>query len=349
MSTVADRLMLKDRIIENISTSIKQIQELQCIDKEEGDEIVLTNESWQVHRLCEHLDHAFLYGLRHVSKGYWVMLKEFTHKEDLRMILSLPHIATDIGRGRAWMYVVLNENNMESYIRSFMDNRHVLRRHYVKHALLLDEQRMQVLLTLVAGLEFITFSVDPDVPYLDLQASCFISVPRSKRSESCVSCDVEDAVSICSMESEVSQVSGRDVCTAEIPDSDYASLIDSSTHSSLAGKDRLSPRHSPNGVKQDDKVKLADSKEHVTERALHSKEEGIIPDADQANDIIQVIQDNPAVGDHGNHEPSSEQTSDPKQTDVPAPASCDDNPASTREAATRDGAKEASVTRRASQ
>lgn len=70
--------------------------------------------------------------------------------------------------GRAWLYLALNDNNVESYIRSFLDNPHLLRRYYVKHALLLDNARMQVLLTLVSGLEFITFSIDPVSTYMGI-------------------------------------------------------------------------------------------------------------------------------------------------------------------------------------
>lgn len=42
--------------------------------------------------------------------------------------------------GRAWLYLALSDHLLESYILCFMKNTDLVRKHYVKEALVLDEQ-----------------------------------------------------------------------------------------------------------------------------------------------------------------------------------------------------------------
>lgn len=42
--------------------------------------------------------------------------------------------------GRAWLYLALSDHLLESYILCFMKNSDLVRKHYVKEALVLDEQ-----------------------------------------------------------------------------------------------------------------------------------------------------------------------------------------------------------------
>ncbi|ETE66132.1 Pleckstrin-likey domain-containing family M member 2, partial [Ophiophagus hannah] len=69
---------------------------------------------------------------------------------------------------RAWLYLALNENSLESYLRIFQENLPLLHKHYVKNALVCSHDHLTLFLTLVAGLEFIRFDLDLDAPYLDL-------------------------------------------------------------------------------------------------------------------------------------------------------------------------------------
>ncbi|XP_054251024.1 pleckstrin homology domain-containing family M member 2 [Indicator indicator] len=157
---------VKDRILENISLSVKKLQSYFAACEDETPAI--RNHDKVLQRLCEHLDHALLYGLQDLSSGYWVLVVHFTRREAVRQIELLQHVATNLGRSRAWLYLALNENSLESYLRLFQENLSLLHKYYVKNALVCSHDHLTLFLTLVSGLEFIRFDLDLDAPYLDL-------------------------------------------------------------------------------------------------------------------------------------------------------------------------------------
>ncbi|KAM6402643.1 pleckstrin homology domain-containing family M member 2 isoform 2-T2 [Rhynochetos jubatus] len=157
---------VKDRILENISLSVKKLQSYFAACEDETPAI--RNHDKVLQRLCEHLDHALLYGLQDLSSGYWVLVVHFTRREAIKQIEVLQHVATNLGRSRAWLYLALNENSLESYLRLFQENLSLLHKYYVKNALVCSHDHLTLFLTLVSGLEFIRFDLDLDAPYLDL-------------------------------------------------------------------------------------------------------------------------------------------------------------------------------------
>ncbi|KAM4646985.1 pleckstrin homology domain-containing family M member 2 isoform 5-T5 [Amazona ochrocephala] len=157
---------VKDRILENISLSVKKLQSYFAACEDETPAI--RNHDKVLQRLCEHLDHALLYGLQDLSSGYWVLVVHFTRREAVKQIEGLQHVATNLGRSRAWLYLALNENSLESYLRLFQENLSLLHKYYVKNALVCSHDHLTLFLTLVSGLEFIRFDLDLDAPYLDL-------------------------------------------------------------------------------------------------------------------------------------------------------------------------------------
>ncbi|BFZ23957.1 hypothetical protein BsWGS_26996 [Bradybaena similaris] len=169
-----DRTRLKDKIIDNISKAIKSIQELVYYHSKDptldGTLVTLCNGNWQCHKLCENLDHALLHGLKQVAHGYWRVVKELSHKEMVREIDLLAKVTTDLGKGRAWLYASLNEGLLESHIRVLCNHEKLLKKFYAKEALLLDSDRMNILLTHTFGLDHVQFQLEYDVPYLDLNA-----------------------------------------------------------------------------------------------------------------------------------------------------------------------------------
>uniref|UniRef100_A0A673Y1R8 Pleckstrin homology domain-containing family M member 2 n=1 Tax=Salmo trutta TaxID=8032 RepID=A0A673Y1R8_SALTR len=128
----------------------------------------IRNHDRVLQRLCEHLDHALLYGLQDISSGYWVLVLHFTRREAVRQIDELQHIATNLGRSRAWLYLALSESSLESYLRLFQENQGLLQKYYFKNALVCSHDHLTLFLTLVSGLEFIRFDLELDVPYLDV-------------------------------------------------------------------------------------------------------------------------------------------------------------------------------------
>ncbi|XP_044068329.1 pleckstrin homology domain-containing family M member 2 isoform X1 [Siniperca chuatsi] len=162
-----DQLKVKDRILENISLSVKKLQSYFAACEDETPAI--RNHDRVLQRLCEHLDHALLYGLQDISSGYWVLVLHFTRREAVRQIDELQHIATNLGRSRAWLYLALSESSLESYLRLFQENRGLLQKYYFnRNALVCSHDHLTLFLTLVSGLEFIRFDLELDVPYLDV-------------------------------------------------------------------------------------------------------------------------------------------------------------------------------------
>ncbi|KAF7209079.1 pleckstrin homology domain-containing family M member 2 isoform X1 [Nothobranchius furzeri] len=161
-----DQLKVKDRILENISFSVKKLQSYFAACEDETPAI--RNHDRVLQRLCEHLDHALLYGLQDISSGYWVLVVHFTRREAVRQIDELEHIATNLGRSRAWLYLALSESSLESYLRLFQENQGLLQKYYFKNALVCSHDHLTLFLTLVSGLEFIRFDLELDVPYLDV-------------------------------------------------------------------------------------------------------------------------------------------------------------------------------------
>ncbi|RVE70105.1 hypothetical protein OJAV_G00061180 [Oryzias javanicus] len=159
-------LKVKDRILENISLSVKKLQSYFAACEDETPAI--RNHDRVLQRLCEHLDHALLYGLQDISSGYWVLVLHFTRREAVRQIDELSHIATNLGRSRAWLYLALSESSLESYLRLFQENQGLLQKYYFKNALVCSHDHLTLFVTLVSGLEFIRFDLDLDVPYLDV-------------------------------------------------------------------------------------------------------------------------------------------------------------------------------------
>ncbi|XP_053308368.1 pleckstrin homology domain-containing family M member 2 isoform X2 [Spea bombifrons] len=157
---------VKDRILENISLSVKKLQSYFAACEDETPAI--RNHDRVLQRLCEHLDHALLYGLQDISSGYWVLVVHFTRREAVKQIEEQQHVATHLGRSRAWLYLALNENSLESYLRLFQENQSLLQKYYYKNALVCSHDHLTLFLTLVSGLEFIRFELELDVPYLDL-------------------------------------------------------------------------------------------------------------------------------------------------------------------------------------
>ena len=99
-----NRSSFKDRIIDNVAKSIKAIQEIQIYHMTE-EPVVLTCDDRPARKLIEHLDHAFLHGLHHITNGYWKIVKEFTTKGAVREIERLANVATDLGRGKKYRQI----------------------------------------------------------------------------------------------------------------------------------------------------------------------------------------------------------------------------------------------------
>ncbi|XP_062590426.1 pleckstrin homology domain-containing family M member 2-like [Saccostrea cucullata] len=195
MASALERHTVKEKILENVAKAVKSIQG-KYVTADPENPVFLGNDDESCQKLCDNLDRVFLHGLKHIQRGYLRVVSEFTDKQTIKKIKQLQNVTTDLGRGRAWLFMALNDCLLESYVRCYEENIKTVRKHYVKEALLLNQQSVNVLLTLTAGLEFVVFQLEYDLPYLDLGVS-----PRP-RSVSQLSAQIDDdRVSLCSMDS----------------------------------------------------------------------------------------------------------------------------------------------------
>ncbi|XP_037289230.2 pleckstrin homology domain-containing family M member 2 [Rhipicephalus microplus] len=153
----------KDRLLTALQEAIKQVQNVAEPAGTNG----MTEDTPEVCWLCEHLDSVFLYGLQEPQWGYWPWVRKFTHPAAQQDIASLSAVSTDLGYGRAWLLASLNGGLLESYMLSFRQNLRLLRKGYSLNSLLRDPQYLDLLATLLSGLEHISFNLNPNNALLD--------------------------------------------------------------------------------------------------------------------------------------------------------------------------------------
>jgi hypothetical protein len=91
-----------------------------------------------------------LFRLKYVQDGYYKCVSEFTPKLLLQQIESLLNIETNIGRGRAWFFLALNDSLTESYMKCFQDNKKLVKKFYTSDSIISDTQVSFVLPTRLA-------------------------------------------------------------------------------------------------------------------------------------------------------------------------------------------------------
>eukprot|EP00118_Oscarella_pearsei_P003732 m.15545 g.15545 ORF g.15545 m.15545 type:complete len:202 (+) comp26425_c0_seq1:23-628(+) len=168
-------ISLKDQLLDEISDAVKKLQKEQ-FSTDSPEILPLNNDHPDLQKLCEKLDHVLLHGLRGFERGYWPYVAEYTRKEEVHLIKHLSSVTTDLGRGRAWLLQSLNENALENYLRLFSSNATLMAKRYDPNAIMRDEERLPVLLTLASGLDFLTFELTiVCVKYIYLMSTNFIS------------------------------------------------------------------------------------------------------------------------------------------------------------------------------
>ncbi|ELT94355.1 hypothetical protein CAPTEDRAFT_192982 [Capitella teleta] len=190
---------------------------LQCCSLSQ-DKFVLSNEDTQAHGLVEALDSVFFHGLKAPKHGYWALAKELSHPTVVSDIMAFENVTSDMGRGRAWLYVSLNEHLLESYLRHLTENTRIVNKFYSKKSFLCDMPLVHSLLSLTSGLENVRIELNGNLLFLD------ISFPkRTGRSETECSDDLprDMTASTASTDSGCSQASAETAesydCTLDNP------------------------------------------------------------------------------------------------------------------------------------
>ncbi|XP_068421602.1 sorting nexin-29 isoform X7 [Eschrichtius robustus] len=93
---------------------------------------------------------------------FWFYVKEVLSKHELQRFYALHHIASDVGRGRAWLRCALNEHSLERYLHMLLADHSRLSTFYEDWAFVMDEERSSMLPTMAAGLNSILFAINID-------------------------------------------------------------------------------------------------------------------------------------------------------------------------------------------
>lgn len=122
----------------------------------------LSKESTQI--LCNTIETLFIHGLktaffqkkprssRYPEPNFWPFVSKYTHRAVLDQIAASNQIKTEIGKSRAWIRILLNENTIENYLSLLSRNSVTLCKFYDKWAFLRDTECMNDLLGYMKGL-----------------------------------------------------------------------------------------------------------------------------------------------------------------------------------------------------
>ncbi|CAG9534871.1 unnamed protein product [Cercopithifilaria johnstoni] len=153
-------------MVEQNEIKIKLVTEFANIHKQATSEYpfdnALSKESTQI--LCNAVEALFIHGLktaffqkkprssRYPEPNFWPFVSKYTHKAVLDQITASNQIKTEIGKSRAWVRILLNDNTIENYLNLLSRNTVTLSKFYEKWAFLRDAELMNVLSGYMKGL-----------------------------------------------------------------------------------------------------------------------------------------------------------------------------------------------------
>jgi hypothetical protein len=149
---------------------IESIKDLQ-IEYGEGNPSTPIESNELTHALVTAIEAIFVHGLKGQSSrpsrnarqlpapNFWTFVLVFSHKETIHRIEKLSAVTTDIGRGRAWIRLAINDGLLGSYLGAMIKDNETLRRHYQRHAILRDIDLMDIYVRYLNGIEIYRFSL----------------------------------------------------------------------------------------------------------------------------------------------------------------------------------------------
>jgi hypothetical protein len=129
---------------------------------------VIYAENYQVTKLCFALEGVLKHGLMQVSffgaTTYWDYLLHLANCMPdggfvLQRIKQTSEITTDLGRGRAWLRVALNDQSLAPYLKALLWEEDLTNKYYHAKALMQMEDEISLVLMLLESLSNIQFSL----------------------------------------------------------------------------------------------------------------------------------------------------------------------------------------------
>ncbi|KAK5983561.1 RUN domain-containing protein [Trichostrongylus colubriformis] len=158
MSTFSNREKSKTGIIKELETVLNAAKSStyttkDCISSEITQNICNVIEAIFIHGLR---DPFFIKGSRYAKypePNFWPFVSKYSHKSITSEINSLKQIKSEIGRGRAWIRIVVNQNSLEHYVRLLLGEAKAINQFYDENALFLDAEQMANVCDLLKNLD----------------------------------------------------------------------------------------------------------------------------------------------------------------------------------------------------
>lgn len=119
--------------------------------------------------LCYTIEGCFLHGLKDSflqiltsfgsdedhkpTPSFWKFVQAFLHKSDIKDILALQQISTEIGYCRAFVRKAINDSLLSSYLQSIRKNPKSLQKYYHSYAFLYDNELSETAENLIRSIE----------------------------------------------------------------------------------------------------------------------------------------------------------------------------------------------------
>ena len=101
------------------------------------------------------------------SQDFWPIIQILCHNQVSESLMRLTHVHSDIGRCRAWLRLTLNEGLLGSYMEALTNDTSLLHGFYRSSAYLRDKDHMELLKSILADIDSLSFQLNYDSPCLN--------------------------------------------------------------------------------------------------------------------------------------------------------------------------------------
>uniref|UniRef100_F1KTF9 Pleckstriny domain-containing family M member 3 n=1 Tax=Ascaris suum TaxID=6253 RepID=F1KTF9_ASCSU len=129
--------------------------------------------------ICNIVEAIFIHGLKdpffvrgsryakYPEPNFWPLLHKYTHVSIMNQISAAKHIKSDIGKARAWIRIVLNEDALEHYLNLFWHDPISMCKYYDKSAYLRDLEHFNLMIGCVKAIAELGLCIPINNPLLN--------------------------------------------------------------------------------------------------------------------------------------------------------------------------------------
>uniref|UniRef100_A0A915AFS7 RUN domain-containing protein n=1 Tax=Parascaris univalens TaxID=6257 RepID=A0A915AFS7_PARUN len=129
--------------------------------------------------ICNIVEAIFIHGLKdpffvrgsryakYPEPNFWPLLHKYTHVSIMNQISAAKHIKSDVGKARAWIRIVLNEDALEHYLNLFWHDPISMCKYYDKSAYLRDLEHFNLMIGCIKAIAELGLCVPINNPLLN--------------------------------------------------------------------------------------------------------------------------------------------------------------------------------------